>query len=410
MKIFLVGGAVRDRLLDLPIQDKDWVVVGATPEMMIKKGYHQVGNDFPVFINPQNGEEYSLARTERKIGKGYSGFVTWSTPDITLEQDLKRRDLTINAIACDDQGKLVDPYNGQNDIINRKLRHVSSAFNEDPLRVLRVARFAASFAHLNFQIAHDTKKLMYQITQDGELSSLTTERIWRETQKALVSKNPQIYFHVLRECGALRILIPEINNLFGIPSPIKWHPEIDTGLHALMSLTISAALSNSVDIRFATLFHDVGKSLTPRNQWPSHHNHGQLGVSLIKSLCKRWPIPNTIRNLSILVTELHDKIHTIENQSIESLVNFFNRIDAWRKPYRVEQMAIISEADARGRAGLENIKYKQGYYLRYTFKLAQSVSSKTIVKEGFEGMKVFEELTKRRIIAIKDGLTVFKIL
>ncbi|PPI88514.1 multifunctional CCA addition/repair protein [Candidatus Pantoea edessiphila] len=404
MKIFLVGGAVRNKLLNLPIQDKDWVVVGATPEIMIKKGYQQVGNNFPVFINPNNGEEYSLARTESKAGKGYNGFITWSTPDITLEQDLKRRDLTINAIACDEKGNLFDPYNGQYDIVHRKLRHVSSAFNEDPLRVLRVARFAASFAHLNFRIANETKKLMYQMAKNGELSDLTVERVWQETSKALMSNNPQIYFYVLRECGALNILIPEINNLFGIPSPAKWHPEIDTGIHTLMSLTMSAALSNSIDVRFATLLHDVGKSLTPPNKWPSHHNHGKLGVSLVKSLCNRWRISNSITNLAIIVTEFHDMIHNIEHQPIESLVDLFNRIDAWRKPYRVEQIAIISEADARGRTGLENIYYKQSRYLLFTFKLALKVSTKKLIQQGLKGIQISQELNKRRIQAIKKGL------
>ncbi|PPI87829.1 multifunctional CCA addition/repair protein [Candidatus Pantoea edessiphila] len=404
MKIFLVGGAVRDKLLNLPIQDKDWLVVGATPEIMLSKGYTQVGNDFPVFINPDNGEEYSLARTERKTGKGYNGFITWSSPDITLEQDLKRRDLTINAIACDENGILFDPHNGQKDILNRQLRHVSSSFHEDPLRVLRVARFAANFAHLNFRIAKETKVLMYHMTKNGELSNLTMERVWRETSKALISRNPQIYFYVLHECGALKILLPEINELFGVPSPIEWHPEIDTGMHSLMSLTISVALSNSIAVRFAALLHDVGKSLTKHSKWPIHQDHGVLGISLIKSLCKRWSIPNSIRDLAVLATELHDQIHIIEQQSIECLVTFFNRIDAWRKPYRVEQMAVIGEANARGRAGLESTLYKQASYLRLTFKLANTVSSQEIIQQGFKGVQVSEELTKRRIYAIKKGL------
>ncbi|MBK4775746.1 MAG: multifunctional CCA addition/repair protein [Pantoea sp. Edef] len=406
MKIFLVGGAVRDRLLNIPIKDRDWVVVGATPDMMIKKGYNQVGNNFPVFIHPTNGEEYALARTEYKTGKGYNGFTTWFAPDITLKEDLKRRDLTINAMACDDNGRLFDPYNGQKDIFNRKLRHVSPAFNEDPLRVLRVARFAATFAHLNFRIAKETKKLMCHMVREGELSNLTTERVWRETSKALLSINPQIYFYVLRECGALKILVPEISRLFGIPSPMQWHPEIDTGQHTLMSLTMSVVLSDSIDVRFATFCHDVVKTLTPINQWPKHQSHSLLGVSLVKSLCDKWSVPNSTRKLAIIVTELHDQIHIIEKQPIEYLVEFFNRIDAWRKPHRVEQIAIIIEANSRGRIGLENSLYTQGDYLRFTFQLAKKVSTKNIIQQGLKGIKIFEELTKRRIEAIKSGLII----
>ena len=282
MKTFLVGGAVRDALLKLPVKDKDWVVVGATPEAMLEQGYQQVGRDFPVFLHPDSREEYALARTERKNGKGYTGFVTWSAPDVTLEQDLQRRDLTINAIAQDENGRLIDPYHGQRDIAQRQLRHVSDAFNEDPLRVLRVARFAARFAHLNFRIAAETQQLMQQMVSSGELAHLTAERVWKETEKALTSRNPQVYFQVLRDCGALQVLFPELDNLFGIPAPAKWHPEIDTGVHTLMTLTMAAALSESVDVRFATLFHDVGKALTPPEKWPSHHGHGLAGVPVWK--------------------------------------------------------------------------------------------------------------------------------
>ncbi|ORM82214.1 multifunctional CCA tRNA nucleotidyl transferase/2'3'-cyclic phosphodiesterase/2'nucleotidase/phosphatase, partial [Pantoea deleyi] len=274
MKTFLVGGAVRDALLNLPVTDKDWVVTGATPEAMLEQGYQQVGRDFPVFLHPKSREEYALARTERKNGKGYTGFVTWSAPDVTLEQDLQRRDLTINAIAQDENGDLVDPYHGQRDMALRLLRHVSDAFSEDPLRVLRVARFAARFAHLNFRIAPETQQLMQQMAESGELSNLTAERVWKETEKALGSRNPQVYFQVLRDCGALKVLFPELDNLFGVPAPIRWHPEIDTGVHTLMTLAMAAALSGEIDVRFATLFHDVGKALTPPALWPSHHGHG----------------------------------------------------------------------------------------------------------------------------------------
>lgn len=405
MKMFLVGGAVRDALLGLPVKDKDWVVVGATPEMMLAQGFQQVGRDFPVFLHPESREEYALARTERKSGNGYTGFVTWSSPDVTLEQDLQRRDLTINAIARNTNGELIDPYLGQKDIHARLLRHVSAAFVEDPLRVLRVARFAARFAHLNFRVADETQALMREMARSGELAHLTPERVWKETERALETRNPQVYFQVLRDCGALQILFPELDNLYGVPAPVKWHPEIDTGVHTLMTLTMAAALSERVDVRFATLFHDVGKALTPPEKWPSHHGHGAAGVPLVEALCQRLRVPNNIRDLALLVTEFHDVIHTIERQPPEALVALFDRLDAWRKPQRIEQIALTSEADVRGRAGLENIPYPQGDYLRRAFALALEVPTKAVVDAGFKGAAVREELTRRRIAAVARGLT-----
>jgi tRNA nucleotidyltransferase (CCA-adding enzyme) len=404
VKTFLVGGAVRDALLRLPVKDRDWVVVGATPDTMLEQGYQQVGRDFPVFLHPRSREEYALARTERKNGKGYTGFVTQFAPDVTLEQDLQRRDLTINAIAQSEDGSLIDPYHGQQDLANRTLRHVSSAFNEDPLRVLRVARFAARFAHLNFRVADETQALMREMAESGELAHLTAERVWKETEKALLTRNPQIYFQVLRDCGALKVLFPELDALYGIPAPIKWHPEIDTGVHALMTLTMSAVLSDELDVRFATLFHDVGKALTPPEKWPSHHGHGLAGVPIVEALCQRLRVPNQVRDLALVVTEFHDIVHTIERQSAESLVALFDRIDAWRKPDRVEKMALTSEADARGRAGLESMAYPQGDYLRQAFTLAQAVPTKDVVAAGFKGPAVREELTRRRVIAVQEGL------
>jgi len=404
VKTYLVGGAVRDALLKLPVKDRDWVVVGATPEAMLAQGFQQVGRDFPVFLHPKSREEYALARTERKSGNGYTGFVTWSAPDVTLEQDLQRRDLTINAIAQTESGELIDPFHGQRDLQARLLRHVSDAFNEDPLRVLRVARFAARFAHLNFRIAEETQALMRQMAESGELGHLTAERVWKETEKALTSRNPQVYFQVLRDCGALEVLFPELDRLFGIPAPAKWHPEIDTGVHTLMTLTLAASLSDEVDVRFATLFHDVGKALTPPEKWPSHHGHGAAGVPLVEAICQRLRVPNAIRDLALIVTEYHDVVHTIERQSAEALVALFDRIDAWRKPHRVEQIALTSEADARGRAGLESMAYPQGDYLRQAFALAQSVPTKAVIEAGFKGAKVREELTRRRIAAVAQGI------
>jgi len=404
VKTYLVGGAVRDALLKLPVKDRDWVVVGATPEAMLAQGFQQVGRDFPVFLHPQSREEYALARTERKSGNGYTGFVTWSAPDVTLEQDLRRRDLTINAIAQRENGELIDPFHGERDLQARLLRHVSDAFNEDPLRVLRVARFAARFAHLNFRIADETQALMRQMAASGELSHLTAERVWKETEKALTSRNPQVYFQTLRDCGALEVLFPELDRLFGIPAPAKWHPEIDTGVHTLMTLTLAASLSDEIDVRFATLFHDVGKALTPPEKWPSHHGHGAAGVPLVEALCQRLRVPNAIRDLALIVTEFHDVVHTIERQSADALVALFDRIDAWRKPHRVEQIALTSEADARGRAGLENMPYPQGDYLRQAFALAQSVPTKAVIEAGFKGAEVREELTRRRIAAVAQGI------
>lgn len=404
MKTFLVGGAVRDALLRLPVKDRDWVVVGATPESMLAQGYQQVGRDFPVFLHPESREEYALARTERKSGNGYTGFVTQFAPDVTLEQDLQRRDLTINAIAQAADGTLIDPYHGQQDLQQRTLRHVSAAFNEDPLRVLRVARFAARFAHLNFRVAPETQTLMREMAHSGELAHLTAERVWKETEKALLTRNPQVYFQLLRDCDALQVLFPEIDNLYGIPAPVKWHPEIDTGVHALMTLTMAAALSDQLDVRFATLFHDVGKALTPPEKWPSHHGHGPAGVPIVEALCQRLRVPNQVRDLALVVTEFHDVVHTIERQPADALVALFDRIDAWRKPDRVEKMALTSEADARGRTTLESMAYPQGDYLRRAFALAQAVPTKVVVEAGFTGAAVREELTRRRVLALQEGL------
>lgn len=402
MKTFLVGGAVRDTLLNIPVKDRDWVVVGASPEEMLAEGFKQVGRDFPVFLHPHTQEEYALARTERKSGSGYTGFTCYSAPDVTLEQDLQRRDLTINAIARDQAGDYYDPWHGRRDLQLRLLRHVSPAFSEDPLRVLRVARFAARYAHLNFRIADETAALMRQMAASGELDALTPERVWKETENALRSANPQVYFQTLRDCGALAILFPEIDRLFGVPAPAKWHPEIDTGIHTLMTLAMAAQLSPEVDIRFATLCHDIGKGLTPPALWPSHHGHGPAGVALVNALCQRLRVPNAIRDLAQLVAEFHDLVHTIERQPAAVLVSLFDSIDAWRKPYRVEQIALTSEADARGRAGLESRPYPQGHYLRTAWQVASTVESREVIDAGFSGAEVRAELTRRRIARLAE--------
>ena len=410
MKVYLVGGAVRDKLLNLSVKDKDWLVVGATPQQMLDAGYQQVGKDFPVFLHPESQQEYALARTERKSGQGYTGFTCYAAPDVTLEQDLLRRDLTINAMVEDEHGTLSDPYGGLDDLKNRLLRHVSPAFNEDPLRVLRVARFAARFAHLNFRIAPETLALMSEIAADGSLAYLTPERVWKETEKALGCRNPQIYFAVLRECGALKELFPEIDALYGVPAPAKWHPEIDTGIHTLMTLTIAAQLSPEIDVRFATLCHDLGKALTPPEKWPSHHGHGPAGVKLVERLCTRLRVPTEIRDLAKLVAEFHDLIHTFPILQPKTVIKLFDKIDAWRKPWRVEQIALTSEADARGRTGFEANDYPQGRQLRAAWEAAQLVTNKEVIDAGFQGPKIREELTKRRIQAValwkqENGLT-----
>ncbi|CNK43844.1 multifunctional tRNA nucleotidyl transferase/2'3'-cyclic phosphodiesterase/2'nucleotidase/phosphatase [Yersinia mollaretii] len=396
MKVYLVGGAVRDNLLNLPVTEQDWVVVGATPEQLLAQGYQQVGKDFPVFLHPVSHEEYALARTERKSGQGYTGFTCYAAPDVTLEEDLLRRDLTINAIARSDDGELIDPYHGRQDLKNKVLRHVSEAFGEDPLRVLRVARFAARFAHLGFSVAPETQSLMAAMARSGELSALTPERVWKETEKALKTQSPQVYFQVLRDCDALAVLFPEIDRLFGVPAPEKWHPEIDTGIHTLMTLTIAARLSPEVDIRFAALCHDLGKGLTPKEFWPHHHGHGPAGVKLVEQLCQRLRVPNPVRDLAKLVAEYHDLIHTVNKLRPETLLKLFDAIDVWRKPERLEQMIMTSEADARGRTGFEENPYPQGDYLRAAYQIANGVSVQEVVASGLQGLAIRDELKRRR--------------
>ncbi|ENT8826335.1 multifunctional CCA addition/repair protein [Proteus mirabilis] len=400
MKIYLVGGAVRDQLLNLPVKDRDWVVVGATPETLLQQGYQQVGKDFPVFLHPDTHEEYALARTERKSGSGYTGFTCYAAPDVTLEDDLQRRDLTINAIAYSAKGEYIDPYHGIDDIHAKLLRHVSDAFSEDPLRVLRVARFAARFAPLGFTIAPETMSLMQEMTNSGELNALTAERVWKETEKALHSQAPQVYFEILHQCGALKILFPEINALFGVPAPKKWHPEIDTGIHTMMVLAMASRLTDDIAVRFSALCHDLGKGVTPVENWPHHHGHGPAGVPLVEALCQRYRIPNQIRDLAKLAAKYHDHLHRIERMRPSKIIRLFDAIDAWRKPERIDQLAIISEADARGRQGAENLPYPQGIFFRQAFKIANQVDVKSIVSRGLKGSAIREALTKQREVAI----------
>ncbi len=402
MEIYLVGGAVRDSLLNLEVTERDWVVVGATPEQLIAQGYQQVGKDFPVFIHPVSHEEYALARTERKSGRGYTGFACHATPEVTLTEDLLRRDLTINAMALCPDGQLFDPYHGFQDLKDRVLRHISQAFSEDPLRLLRVARFAAHFAHLGFSIAAETLTLMHAMVAGGELSAIAPERVWKETEKALLSQHPQTYFQVLRDCGALRVLFPELDLLFGVPAPEKWHPEIDTGIHTLMTLAIAARISQQLDIRFAALCHDLGKGLTPKEDWPHHHGHGPAGVKVVEQLCLRLRVPNFVRDLAKLVAEHHDLIHNVNKLQPKTLLKLFDTIDVWRKPGRLEQMIATSEADARGRTGFENTLYPQGNYLRQAWSIAKNVSVQEVIATGVQGSAISDVLQQRRLHALTE--------
>ncbi|QLB12939.1 multifunctional CCA tRNA nucleotidyl transferase/2'3'-cyclic phosphodiesterase/2'nucleotidase/phosphatase [Bisgaardia hudsonensis] len=410
MKIYLVGGAVRDKLLNIPIKDRDWVVVGATPAQLLQQGYHQVGKDFPVFLNPKTKEEYALARTERKIGSGYTGFICDFSPDITLEQDLIRRDLTINAIAEDLQGNIYDPYNGQEDIRNRLLRHVSSAFSEDPLRVLRVARFAARYHHLGFKVATETLFLMKKLAETEELQKITPERIWLETEKALTEKNPEVYFSILNEVGALAVLFPELAKLDGIPNPKQHHPEVDSFIHTMLVLKQAVKLSehceyNKIAIRFAALCHDLGKGLTPKEILPHHYGHEKSGIKPTRDLCNRIKVPNYIKELAILTCEYHTHIHKAFELKPATILKLFNTLDIWRKPQRFKELTLVCIADSRGRTGFENIHYPQADFLFQLYEVARQVDVQQIISDGFEKLEIRNELNKRRLKNIIEKRT-----
>lgn len=400
MKSYLVGGAVRDFLLKRQVKDKDWVVVGATIEQMLEKGFTQVGKDFPVFLHPNTKEEYALARTEKKTGAGYTGFDTRFTSDVTLEQDLERRDITINAMAQDDKGDIVDPYGGLKDLENRVIRHVSDAFVEDPLRVLRVARFAARYQQYGFSVAEETKQLMRKITASGELETLSPERVWVETEKALGENHPEVYFQTLRDCNALDYWFKELDALWGIPNPAKWHPEIDTGIHTMMVLEQSVRLSDSIAVRFAALCHDYGKGITPEPMWPSHRGHEQKGLPLVNAFCKRLKVPNTCRELALMTCEHHGNVHRAKELKATTIVKLFDKCDAWRKPERFLDMLLACRADARGRTGFENIPYQQVDYLAQCLSAAANVSPKSIIEAGFQGAEIKQQLTLKRTDAV----------
>ncbi|MCJ7453417.1 MAG: multifunctional CCA addition/repair protein [Steroidobacteraceae bacterium] len=405
MKIFLVGGAVRDRLLGRQPHEHDYVVVGATPDEMIALGYRPVGKDFPVFLHPATGEQYALARTERKTGPGYYGFETRFSPDVTLEDDLGRRDLTINAMARDEDGTLVDPHGGRGDIEARMLRHVSAAFVEDPLRVLRVARFAARFAPLGFTVAPETMALMRSIVSSGELSALVPERVWVETERALGEDRPTVYFEVLRDCGALAALFPEIAALDGVPQPPKWHPEIDTGLHTMQALEVAASLSPDTTVRFAVLVHDLGKGLTPREQWPRHLGHEEAGAKLIEVACARLKVPNEHRDLAVLVARHHAKVHRAAELRPATVLELLEATDAFRRAERFDRLLLACEADARGRGPeLRVAPYPQARLLRRARDAAASVRLDPAFVANSTGPVIAERVRANRVEAIREAL------
>lgn len=404
MEVYLVGGAVRDRLLGRPVRERDWVVVGATPAEMLERGYRQVGKDFPVFLHPETGEEYALARSERKSGHGYHGFEFDTSPDVTLEEDLRRRDLTVNAMAEAPDGTIVDPYGGRQDLEERILRHVSPAFSEDPLRVLRAARFAARYTDLGFTVAGETLGLMAELAQSGELEHLTPERVWQETANALEGPRPAVYFHILYVCGALAVLFPELDALFGVPQPEEWHPEVDTGLHTLLVIEQAARLSPSLAVRFAALTHDLGKGETPESEWPRHRGHERRSVRLLGKLCERLPVPKACRDLALLVAEYHGLCHRAAELRPSTVMKLLEAADAFRRPERFEEFLLACEADARGRTGLEDRPYPQADRLRRALAVASAVSADDVAGEGLEGPAIGRAIREARIDALRAAL------
>ncbi|MBF8164345.1 multifunctional CCA addition/repair protein [Ectopseudomonas hydrolytica] len=401
MQIYKVGGAVRDRLLGRPVSEVDWVVVGASAEQMLELGYRPVGADFPVFLHPQTGEEYALARTERKSGRGYGGFTFHASPEVTLEEDLIRRDLSVNAMAEDEQGKLIDPYGGQQDLAARILRHVSPAFAEDPLRVLRVARFAARYAPLGFRVADETLGLMRQLAESGELAHLTAERSWKEISRALMEPRPDVFIQVLRDCGALAALLPEVDDLFGVPQPEAHHPEIDTGVHVLSVLRQCAEHDQPLSVRWACLLHDVGKGLTPEAEWPRHIAHEHKGLRLIQAVNERCKAPRDCAELAMLVGEFHTHGHRALELRPSTLLELLQRFDVFRRPQRFAEFVAACEMDARGRLGLEQREYPQGAYLLGAAEAARQVPVKPLLEKGLKGAELGEALNRERLRALK---------
>lgn len=400
MEVYLVGGAVRDDLLGLPVKERDWMVVGATPDDMLAGGFRPVGQDFPVFLHPETHEEYALARTERKTAPGYHGFSVHAAPEVTLEEDLLRRDLTVNAMARDAEGRLIDPYQGARDLERRILRHVSPAFAEDPVRILRLARFSARYAPLGFRIAPETLDLMQTMVAAGEVDSLVPERVWAETVRALGEPQPERFIETLRAGGALARIFPEVDRLFGVPQPAQHHPEIDTGVHTLMALTQAVRLGADVVTRFAVLVHDLGKGSTPIEEWPRHLCHEQRGADLVRGLCQRLRVPNMFREIGVLTARFHTHCHRALEMRPKTLLSALQGLDALRKPQRFEQFLLACEADARGRLGLENRDYPQAAYFHKVHQAAAAVRAQPLVERGLSGLALAEGLQRERLTAI----------
>lgn len=400
MQVYLVGGAVRDQLLGYPYSERDWVVVGASPEQLQTQGYTPVGRDFPVFLHPQTQEEYALARTERKSGHGYTGFTFHTDPSVTLEQDLIRRDLTINAMAQTPEGEIIDPYGGQQDLRHKLLRHVSPAFAEDPVRVLRVARFAARYAHLGFRVAPETLALMQQMVVNGEVAHLVPERCWKELVRALAERQPEVFVQVLRDCGALACIMPELDALWGVPQRPEYHPEVDTGVHTLLSLQQAAAISADTRVRFAALVHDLGKGITPKQEWPRHINHEHRGRPLVRSLCERMGVPKDYRELAEQVCVSHLNCHRALSLRPKTLLKMLQELDAFRRPERLTLFVQACMADARGRTGFEQCDYPSANFLREVLQAASSVDVQALVAEGHKGRAMGEAIARARVRAI----------
>jgi tRNA nucleotidyltransferase (CCA-adding enzyme) len=400
MKRYCVGGAVRDELLGLPVKERDWVVVGATPEDMVAAGYKPVGKDFPVFLHPQTKEEHALARTERKSGRGYHGFTFHTGPEVTLEDDLSRRDLTVNAIARGDDGALVDPHGGRRDLEARLLRHVSPAFAEDPVRILRLARFHTRFAPLGFRIADETLALMRQMVESGEADHLVPERVWQETARALMHERPSVFFQTLRDCGALARVMPEVDALFGVPQRADYHPEVDSGVHTLMCVDAGARMGFGLPVRVSALLHDLGKAKTPRMEWPSHKGHEARGVPLVEKFCERLRVPAECRDLAVIHTREHLRIHQVRELRPETLLEMLERVDLHRRPERFAQLLQACLCDARGRTGYENCDYPQAPYLERAAQVVTGVQAKDLASAGLTGEAFGAELRKRRLDAL----------
>jgi tRNA nucleotidyltransferase (CCA-adding enzyme) len=402
MQVYSVGGAVRDELLGLPVKDRDYVVVGTTPQAMLDAGYKPVGKDFPVFLHPKTHEEYALARTERKTSAGYKGFEVHAAPDVTLEEDLARRDFTMNAIAKDADGKLIDPHNGRADIQSKTLRHVSAAFLEDPVRILRAARFSARFT--DFRIAPETLALMRQMVQNGEVDALVPERVWQELSRGLMESQPSRMFEVLRSCSALQKILPELDKLWGVPQPPKHHPEIDTGVHVMMVIDYAAKQNFNLPIRFAALMHDLGKGTTPIDILPRHIGHEARSVHLLKDVCKRLRVPNDCKELAVMVAKFHGKLHQVSNMRADTLVEFLTELDAFRQPERFNDFLKSCECDSRGRTGLENCALPETDLILTALQAASSIDAGAIAKQHIEPEKIKRAVFEARLEAAKQVL------